>query len=343
MTHPPDDPLEHYRVFTPGSDDEDLDDDELPEETRPALEETIATLLRGEYPRSTLVGLNDLSVREARRLATAWPSVPLEARRAVVVELSDLAEERFDYTFHRALEAMLDDTDATVRQTAIAGLWGHDDSRFAERLLAVLASDPSEDVRAAAARGLAYFVELGEWEEIPEELSDRIYDALMAVLESTSEPMHLRAQALETVSACTGKRDEFRTYIEQFYDEDETGYRATALFAMGRSFDKAYLPRILNETTSDDAALRFEAARAAGRIGDKGSLPVLAELATDEDAEVRFAAIAAMGEIGGQAAIRYLTRLLDDAPETDLELIQDAIDEATMLSDPLLLDNDDLF
>jgi HEAT repeat protein len=336
MTHRPDD--DDIWVFTPGEESEI--DDELPEEPRPELGLVIDTMRRGEHQLSMLTGLNDLSVREARQLAAAWPTISVEVRRTVASELGDLAEERFDYTFNRALATLIGDPDDAVRQTAIQSMWGEGDTRHAETLLEILRTDPSSDVRAAAARGLGFFVEMGEFEEIDAALADRIFDALMTVLSDESAPMHLRAKALESVSARSG-RPELRPWIEHFFDEDETGYRVTSIFAMGRTHDEAYLPRILNETSSDDAEIRYEAARAAGRIGKADALPVLAELGEDEDAEVRFAAIDAMGEIGGQAAIRYLLRLEERASPDEAELIQDAIAEASIVTDPLLLQDDD--
>jgi HEAT repeat protein len=152
--------------------------------------------------------------------------------------------------------------------------------------------------------------------------------------------MHVRGRALESAAILTDN-DTVREAIDAFFDEEESGFRATALYAMGRSLRAGYLPTILNETTSDDAEIRYEAARAAGRLGDTAALPVLADLAKDdEDAEVRQAAINAMGEIGGTAASRYLRRLAEEAPESEIELIEAALEESTIISDPLLLDDD---
>lgn len=339
MTHPPDDPFEDLRVFEPGTDEEDLED-EPAEEPKPALDEVLAALRRGEYPRSALVGLSDLTASEAGTLKRAWEAVAVDVRRAVVSELNDLAEERVDYLFNRALLAVLDDPDEVVRQRAVAGLWEHEDPRFALTLAAILETDPSEDVRAEAARGLGRFAELDELGELDAETGARVAEALHHTLADEAEALHVRARALESASIRSGQ-EVVRAAIERFYDEEETGYRATAIFAMGRSLDRAYLQTVINETSSDDAEVRYEAARAAGRLGDTEALPVLADLAgEDEDAEVRHAAINAMGEIGGAAAVRYLRRLAEEAPESDLELVEEAIGEASIVTDPLLLSDD---
>lgn len=338
MIHPPDDDLAHIRVFTPET-DEDLND-EAEEETRPPLDEVIAAMLRGEYPRSILVGLTDLSAQEAGTLKAAWGSIDVDIRRAVVSELNDLAEERVDYLFNRALLAVLDDPDAVVRRRAVAGLWEHEDPRFAMTLAAILESDESEDVRAEAARGLGRFAEMAELGDLDAEIAERVTSALRDVLDDESESMHVRARALESASALASD-EAVHGAIERFFEEDDTGFRATAIFAMGRTLDRRYLTTVLNETSSDDAEIRYEAARAAGHFGDTEALPLLAELAgEDEDAEVRQAAINALGEIGGSAAVRYLRRLAEEAPDTALELIEEAMEEASIVTDPLLMDDE---
>lgn len=336
----PDDPeaLEQFRVFVP-EEDEDLEEPELAEESRPSLDEVIATLMAGEYPRSVLIGLSDLSLGEARTLDNAWPHIAVEVRRAVPVELIDLAEERVDYVFNRALTTLLDDPDAAVRQVAITGLWEEQDERLAALLAVLVRDDPSEDVRAAAARGLGPFVERIELGEVEGDVRDQMLGALHDALADEKESLHVRARALESMAVL---RDDVTvsTAIDRFYAEDDTGFRATAIFAMGRSMNRVFLPTVLNETASDDPEVRFEAARAAGRLGDTEALPVLAELATDEDTEVRHASINALGEIGGTAAMRYLRRAAEEAPEADLELIEDALSEAAVVVDPLFLDED---
>lgn len=338
MTQHPDDDLSGIRVFHP-TDSDDLDAADIPDEPKPELEEVLAALRRGDYPRSTLVGLSDLSASETLRFREAWDQVDPGVRAAVVTELNDLGEERVDYLFGRVLRAVVDDQESAVRQHAIAGLWEEMDQDFAVVLIQVLQNDPSEDVRAEAARGLARFAEQAELGECEPELGEQVRAALFEALDNSKESLHVRARALEALSI-SGNDARVRSAIEDFFEEEETGFRATALYAMGRSLNQAFLPAILNETASDDAEIRYEAARAAGRIGDTAALPVLADLATDEDAEVRHAAINAIGEIGGKAATRYLRRIAENAEEADEELVQGALEDASLVTDPLLLDDD---
>lgn len=337
MTQHPDDELSGIRVFTPETDVEDLDTAGNPDEPKPGLEEVEAALPRGEYPRSMLIGLSDLTASETRRFRQTWNAVDDSVREAVVSELNDLTEERVDYLFGRVLRSVLDDPDPVVRRRAIVGLWEDTSSDLANVMISILRDDPSEDVRAEAARALARFAEQSELGECDDELAERVRATLLETMENTGEPLHVRARALEAASVFS-TNDRVRASIEFFFEEDDTGFRATSLYAMGRSMNREFLPRILNETASDDGEIRFEAARAAGRIGDTSALPVLADLATDDDAEVRHAAINALGEIGGKAATRYLRRIAEGAVAADEELIDAALEDAALVVDPLLLD-----
>ncbi|MGI8975180.1 MAG: HEAT repeat domain-containing protein [Thermomicrobiales bacterium] len=340
MTQHPDDDFDGIRVFAPETDDDVLDASEDAEEPKPGLDEVEATLRRGVYPRSVLIGLSDLSARDVRQVRLFWDAVAPDVRIAVVSELNDLAEERVDYLFGRVLRSLLDDPEPAVRQHAITGLWEVTDPDLALTLIAMLNDDPSEDVRAEAARALARYAEQAELGECDDALAEQVRNALLSTIEDSAESLHVRARALEAASVFA--RDErIHSAIDFFFDEDDTGFRATALYAMGRSMNSEFLPRILNETASDDAELRFESARAAGRLGDTTALPVLADLAGDDDAEVRQAAINALGEVGGKAAIRLLRSIAESAPEADEELLEAALEEASAVVDPLLLDTDD--
>ena len=109
------------------------------------------------------------------------------------------------------------------------------------------------------------------------------------------------------------------------------GLQASAIYTAGRAHLSAWLPRCMEILEGDDPELRFEAVRAVGLLGDVESLPQLSEVALkDEDVDVRQSAITAIGVIGGPAATRVLRRLMERAPEADHEVIEDALNEASL-------------
>jgi len=238
-----------------------------------------------------------------------------------------LLEERFDLDFGRALRVALDDSSPVVRQLAVAALWDDDGADLPDRLLTMLRDDPSPDVRAAAAQQLGRHVERAATGDLDRPASDRLRLALHDVLADDEAPPVVRRRALEAV-ASFGSDPVVTALIDEAFDSDEPGLRASAVYAMGRTMDARWLNALADEFDSDDGELRFEAARACGAIGDDRIVPALAALTDDDDVEVRHAAIAALGQIGGRAASRVLENLANEAAEADAELIEAALNEA---------------
>lgn len=319
----------HIRIFLPDEESDELEDLEsgrndpdVPE--HPSLNAVFEHLEDGKTQPHMLVGFSDLSRDQAREVRLRWPTLPVEIREAVVPKTNELGETRFDLHFGRFLRIALDDESEIVRQHAISGLDHEPDEELMLQLLRILAEDANDDVRIQAALSLAPYAELAETGKVSEKISLQLREQLFSVLSDTSEPLALRRRALEAVSEF-GTDPRLALEIEEMYEDDDTGLRSSAVFAMGRSLNPRWYSTILNEFANDDAEVRYEAARAIGHFSDTSSLPGLTELAKDDDDEVRLAAIAAIGDVGGLAAQRVLQRLADQAG-TDAEI--DALDEA---------------
>ena len=300
--------------------------------TAPPLTATLDTLRAGPVRAEEVARLSDLSREAARTLAVAWPGLPEPVRVAVVRRMDELCEERIDLSFGRALRVALDDESPVVRQLAVAALWEDERSDLPDRLLALIADDPSEDVRAEAARGLGRFADRAAAGELDEVAGRRLRTALAAAAGEAS-PHGLRRRALESVGAFAG--EDVRSLIQAAYDSEEHDLQASSLVAMGRSMDPRWVGIVLEELQSPEAELRFEAARASGALGDDRAVPELAPLCQDPDAEVRFAAIGALGQIGGRSAVKILRLLADGAEEADAEMIDAALEEALDSLEPL--------
>jgi HEAT repeat protein len=327
------DEYDDYRVFSP--DDEDDDDLETPvAENKPAIGEVIGHLQAGDLRYADLIGFSDLSAAGLETLAAGWDVIAPELRASVVREASDIASDNVFLEFSRFFLLASHDDDAIVRQLAVQALGNPLGEGVEPRLIEVLERDPEDDVRVAAATSLGPWAEYAEMGETGPDLRDAIASALFGVAERESESWHLRRRATES-AAIFGPDDRVNRLIQQMYDEDENGLRASAMYSAGRANQRQWLPVVLEELTNEDAELRFEAARAAGIFGDVDALPPLSELAKDdEDTDVRHAAIMAIGEIGGRGAIRILNRLAEMAPEGDQEVIDLALIEASLDDSP---------
>lgn len=289
----------------------------------------------GEVAAAEVALLSDMDRMAASRFAAAWHGFPEPVRSQVVRWMVDLAEDRIELNFGRALRVAVEDASAVVRQLAIAGLWEDEGRDLPTLLLIVLREDPSQDVRAEAAQVLGRFAgRVGSGEDIGVD-ADRLRDILVGVAADETEPAMVRRRALEAVSPLGKDDEEIAELIVDAYEGDDSALRAGAVYAMGRTLHGRWLATVRAELSSDDAELRYEAARACGELGDDAALSDLAALAGDADAEVRTAAIAALGQIGGRGALRTLRQLAEDPEPADAEAVEAALEEALVSVDPL--------
>jgi HEAT repeat protein len=299
---------------------------DTPPKDEPTLADALTTIGQGTFHLRELRGLSDLSRADVAVLARSWTEFPEEARIRTVQLMDELAEETVELNFGRVLRVALEDSSPAVRQLAIDALWEDDSIEFCQRLLSILSSEDSQDVRSAAAQGLARFADAAIVGELSSDLADKLWNALLVTAENESEPYVVRRRALESIAAF-GSRPEVVDLIRNAYDADDAGFHAAALYAMGRTLDPRWLDILIEELESEDAEMRYEAARATGELGDVRAIPGLAKVAIDEDNEVRQEAIISLGRIGGKAAERELRRLAEDANETDQEAIAEALGE----------------
>ena len=335
---PSDSSLEDIRVFSieDGEDDVDLDlETAEAHPPKPLLATVLRDLEQGNRVYADLYGLSDLAAGDLALLQERWPLIDAGIRVSVIREAFDIGAEDYRMHFTRLFLMATGDPDPGVRQQAVAALQAEEDPVAAGRLLDVLLDDDSDDVRSEAANSLGPYVYLAEWEELPAPLAGRLSRTLFTIAENEAESWHVRRRAIESAAAF-GPSPRVNALVQRLYDEDEMGLRASALFAAGRGNQRDWLVIVIEEFENEDAEIRFEAVRAAGMFGDVDALPGLSELARgDEDSDVRHASIAAIGEIGGQGAIRILMRLAEHAPATDTVVIDDALVEASLETDPL--------
>jgi HEAT repeat protein len=315
-----------------GPDGVDAVDDPESERSEPGTG-ALDAFAAGQVRPAEVARLSDLGREAGGRFAREWPTLPEEIRAAIVRQMDELAEDRVELQFGRVLRTALTDPSPLVRQLAVAALWEDVQGDLPDRLRSLLDGDPSSDVRAEAARGLRRFAVAAAAGELDGETADALRDLLVRVAGDSAEEPHVRRHALEAAGAF-GQDPVVRALVLDAYESDDPADRASALFAMGQSFDRSWLPTLLDELANDDAAMRFEAARACGSIGSDAAVPeLLAMMDGEEDVEVRHAAISALGQIGGRSAVRALRTLAEHAEEADEVLIEAALEEASAVED----------
>ena len=297
----------------------------------------------GEAPAGEATIFSDLDRAKVAAVRRAWPKLPTETRRRLVAEMVDLGEENIAYNFSRVLKLALRDENAGVRAGAIEGLWEDEGEDVLAYLLDEALRDPDLAVREAATRALARFSQLAVEEEIGGRWLRPLREKLLALVRG-DDSSEVRRRALEALSVFTEDTD-VTGEIERAYGSSDAVIQMSALYAMGRNLDERWLDTIIKEMDSDSPGLRYEATKASGEFGDRRAVPQLIERLGDDDREVQLAAIGALGRIGGNASINILRRLASSKDEIVREAAEEALDEASFLSNPIgiggRLDRDD--
>lgn len=327
-----------------------FDENEYKQEGRkkPSIDEVIQALEQAEgdiVPFATYFGLSDVSSSEVQRLRPTWGKLKPVFRRQILTQLAESSEADFEVDYREIGLLGLQDEYGGARAAAIEILWADESPEFLSKLIEMAEGDESPDARAAAAIALGRFILLGEYEEIPEEDGKRAKETVIKLLMNEREPIEVRRRALE--AAAHSHHPILSKAIQEAYESGEPLMKISAIFAMGRSYNKEWAPIVLKELKNPDAEILYEAARAAGELELEEAVFPLGQVAIEDDREVKNAAIWSLGEIGGREATRILTALAQDAEDADdddlLELIEDAISNANMIGGIIGFDNlDDL-
>lgn len=295
--------------------------------TRAALQKVINELADGgqKPSRRSLQEFSDLDPEALRSVMEEWPRIPLDRKRALLDGLRELCDEDTLVSFDDLARALLEDPEGQVRTRAIRLLDECEDPKLPDILVKLLVSDSDPDTRSEAAAALGRFVEGGELDKIPAETQRDVEDALLEKVNSDDVPA-VRQRALESLGFSS--RPEAVTLIESAFRRENPDWQASALFAMGRSFDERWEEHVLARMTDVNPVVRLAAVEAAGELRLAAARELLFKVLEDEDDdEISSAAIWSLSQVGGEDARVYLENLLDAAQDgADIEFIEEALD-----------------
>lgn len=282
---------------------------------------------------SKLANLSATSQEEMALFLEAWAEMGFERRRQIASQLAELAEEDPKLNFDDIFHACLRDPDEIVRVRAIEGLWEYENHSLIDTFINMLREDRQESVRAAAALALGRFALLAELGKLRPDDGAKVEKALAAVIDDQEEQLGVRRRAVEAIA--TFSLPEVTEIIQEAYQSDDDEMRVSAIYAMGRNSDPAWLPTLVKELSNPDTEMRFEAAGACGELGEEEAVPHLLRLIYDLDAQVQLSAIAALGKIGGNEAGAALRECLNHTAEHIRRAAEDALEELGFSKDPL--------
>ena len=269
-----------------------------------------------------LMQLSGLSEEEMEQFRRWWPSLHAERRCTLMERLVSVAEDKVELDFNAIFRHCLTDNDPQVRERAVSGLWECDDRNLVGPLISLLQEDPSEQVRASAAIALGKFGFLAEVGKLLPRDGERIKEVLLSVLEDEWDSIEVHRRTLEAAACFNTTR--IHELIRWAYNSPEPLLSISALYAMGRTGDPTWLPTLIKEMESKDAAMRYEAASACAEMMEEETVPYLIPLIQDDDLQVQLSAIRSLGTIGGSLAKRALRQSL----KYDDEVLQEAAQEA---------------
>jgi len=299
-----------------------------------------------DIPWQYLTEFSDIEPASLQSLLEAWPRIAPNRKLLLLDRLNALANEDTLVSFDDVGRSLLKDTDPQVRIRAMRLLVECEDARLVPTYIEMLTNDSDVSVRAEAASMLGLFVQLGEFDEIPDEVHHRIEDILLEVLNGEDDPS-VRRHALEALGFSS--RDEVPVLIESSFNRQDPDWQASAIFAMGRSNDERWADSVLRMIVSEDHRIRLAAVQAAGELELKLARPLLLRLLEEEyhDA-IAGAAIWSLSQIGGEDVRIYLQNLLDSVEDDDqAAFLEEALDNLAFTEDMasfdmLALDADDL-
>jgi HEAT repeat protein len=278
------------------------------------------------FPASLVYFFSDISRADLKKLAAVWPQVWTERRRGLLEDMETLAEKDTLLFFDHVAVMCLEDEDPVARATAIRLLWQSEDEKLAPKLIRLLKEDPQSIVRAAAATALGVFVYLGELEEIAESIYEDILKALISVHLGSDERL-VRRRALEALGYAT--HPEVPGFIQHAYETNQEEWLQSALFAMGRSYDKRWTKAVMRMFEHPDADVRYEAVRAAGELELEDARQELFDMLEEgiDDDDIYFAVIWSLSKIGGRGVRQAIEISLEDAEDPEeIRLLEEALE-----------------
>jgi HEAT repeat protein len=300
-----------------------------------------------DISRRYLTEFSDIEPDSLRSLLETWPRIKSDRKLFLLDQLNALANVDTLVCFDDLGRALLTDEEPQVRIRALRLLVECEDHRLVPIYIDMLTNDNNVAVRAEAASTLGIFVQLGEFDDIPDEVHHQIEDVLLEVLNGEDEPS-VRRRALEALGFSS--RDEVPVLIESSFNRQDPDWKASAVFAMGRSNDERWADHVMRTMVSEYRNIRLAAVQASGELGLPLACPLLLRLLEEEfDEAIMGAAIWSLSQIGGEDVRLYLQNLLDNVEDDDNQaaFLEEALDNLTFTEDMasfdlLALDADDL-
>ncbi|HYW88741.1 MAG TPA: hypothetical protein VFB50_13275, partial [Chloroflexota bacterium] len=147
-------------------------------------------------PQAELDSLSMLEGDDLGRFRATFEKLPSDARARLVQGLRGAAEQRLRLDYSAVNRLALEDTESRVRLAGVQAAIEDRSEYWLAKLLDLLRSDPSTDVRQAAAEDLSRFTLLAELEDLDAATTARLRTELQEVIADDTQAPRVRTSAL---------------------------------------------------------------------------------------------------------------------------------------------------
>ncbi len=279
--------------------------------------------INNPFPAKYLHKFSDISPEQLAELKKSWLEIPAARKINLLGDLEEIAEADTLVCFDDFSRFVLkEENNPLVLSAAIRLLWECEDPKLIP-LLMEITNHTDIDLRASAVAALGLFIYLGELDEIPKLQQEKIEIKLFGIFNNDPQDQ-VRRKALESLGYSS--RKEVIKIIQKSYENELPEWKASALFAMGRSADPRWKNDILENIGEDNPEIKAEAIRAAGQLELRNARPVLLELLKEPfelDIDLRSIIIWSLSQIGGKNVRKTLERILEQTDDDDEALFID--------------------
>ena len=253
--------------------------------------------------------LSDIAPVQLKPLFKVWHEIPLSRRHSLLAHLRNELEIDVLYSFNALARPLLQDEDGIIRSFALRLLADYEREDLLPTFIDLAMNDPEIEVREEAISLLGIYIYYGELDEVSEKNLKKIEVAILQIAKSDPKTK-LRQRAVEALGFSS--RKEVPALIEDAWQKESALWKASAVFAMGRSYDERWQEEILEGLVHENEIVRLSATKAAGNISLSLARPILLNnLEEESDEAVLRASIWSLSEIGGEDVREYLQALLD--------------------------------
>lgn len=306
------------------------------------IESIIEALLNVEetFPPKYLYRLSDLHEKDIKAIKEVWYEIPDWRRRGLIEDTETMFERDYLLSYESLCRIGIEDENPQIRFLALRSLGGYEAPDLIPRIIDFMHNDVDPEVREIAAALLGKYVYMGEIDSLSQHKLDEIIEQLLDVYHS-DEDAHIRQKALEALGYSS--YEGISKLIRKAYQNAEPGWKASAINAMGKSYNKDFSRFVLKGLGSEFEIIRLEAIRAAGELEIAEAISQLVDNLEDSNLDIRLTSVWSLSQIGGNRAKKSIEALLnEDVTEEESSVINEAL-EYLEFNDSIDLDDFDEF